>query len=158
MKKLTVIAMLVATFVLAMALVGCSSSSDETDATSSNDASPAADFEIDYGTSDLYTQEDMDAAIDTIMAEFSTWKGATMQRVFYTDDATCESELPYLNGLAKDGISNFDQAIVFKSDFHSPSGEDAEGTAWSPDTDYTDYEWYLARVDGGDWKLITFGY
>ena len=30
--------------------------------------------EIDYGNSELYTQEDMDAAIQVIEAEFATWK------------------------------------------------------------------------------------
>ena len=29
--------------------------------------------EIDYGNSELYTQEDMDAAIQVIEAEFATW-------------------------------------------------------------------------------------
>ena len=32
--------------------------------------------EIDYGNSELYTQEDMDAAIQVIEAEFATWPTA----------------------------------------------------------------------------------
>lgn len=44
------------------------------------------------------------------------------------------------------------------SQIHSPSGADTEGTAWEPDTDYEDYSWHLARTDGGEWKLLTWGY
>lgn len=132
----------------AFALVGCSGSSD----------SQESAYEVDYGTSSLYTQEDMDAAIGAIMTEFNSWEGCTMKRIYFTDDAACEEALTYLNDLAKDGVSDYDAAIVFKSVFHSPSEELAEGTAWEPDTDYTDYEWYLARKGGGDWQLLTMGY
>ena len=34
----------------------------------------APKVEIDYGNSELYTQEDMDAAIQVIEAEFATWE------------------------------------------------------------------------------------
>ena len=48
---------------------------------------------------------------------------------------------------------------MFKTDFHSPSGEKAEGTAWEPDSDYQDWEWHLARTDAdGAWVLLTWGY
>ena len=47
---------------------------------------------------------------------------------------------------------------MLKSDFHSPSEEDAAGTAWQPDTDYNDYEWHLGRTGDGDWQLVTWGY
>ena len=41
------------------------------------------------------------------------------------------------------------------SDFHSPV---EAGGAWEPDTEYTDWQWWLARSDGGKWKLLTWGY
>ncbi|MDO4405166.1 MAG: hypothetical protein Q4C09_09030 [Atopobiaceae bacterium] len=118
----------------------------------------AADYQIDYGTSQLYTQADMDGAIDTIMAEFGNWKGCTMKRIAFTDDTTCTDNLAYANSLRKDGQPEFTQAIVFTSDFHSPSKEEAEGTAWEPDTDYVGYNWTLGRTDGGAWELLTWGY
>ena len=35
---------------------------------------------------------------------------------------------------------------------------DLEGTAWEPDTDYKDYQWWLARADGGERELVSWGY
>ena len=127
-------------------LASCGSSSENTSHT------------VDYGTSELYTQADMDSAIDVIMAEFDTWKGAQMKSIAFTDDKTCEDNVAYCNELRADGDPEFDQAIVFTSSFHSPGGEDAEGTAWEPDTDYDGWTWTLGRTNGGEWKLLTWGY
>jgi len=32
------------------------------------------------------------------------------------------------------------------------------GGAWEPDYEYSDWQWWLARTDGGEWQLITWGY
>lgn len=129
-----------------------------TDTQATADATTAAaDYEVDYGKSELYTQEDMDAAIQTIMGEFGTWKGATMQRIVYAGDTDSADAVSYCNELAN-GSAKFTDAIVFKSDFHSPSKEEAEGTAWEPDTDYKDYTWFLARTPGEAWQLMSWGY
>ena len=45
---------------------------------SSVPAASVDDAEIDYGKSELYSKEDMDAAIEIIKAEFSTWKGRNL--------------------------------------------------------------------------------
>jgi D-alanyl-D-alanine carboxypeptidase len=121
-----------------------------------------AGCQVDYGTSQLYKEPDMDAALDVILAEFSTWKGCVMQRFAYAGDEACsDEELAYVNELReaqKADLPAFDQAIVFVTDFHSPSEADAEGTAWEPDTDYKDWTWHLGRTgDDGAWELLTWG-
>ena len=56
--------------------------------------------EIDYGNSELYTQEDMDAAIQVIEAEFATWEGCELHSLAYGGDAACSDEnIEWLNGL-----------------------------------------------------------
>lgn len=117
-----------------------------------------SDFEVECGTSDIYTQEDMDSAIEAIMAEFSSWKGCTMKRIVYAGDQTATENLEYCNELRAEGAPEFDQAIVFLSDFHSPSEEDSKDTAWNPDSDYDGWQWYLGRTAGGAWQLLTWGY
>lgn len=141
-----------------LALVGCSSQDSTAPSGEETDNSGNASYTIDYGTSELYTQADMDAAIQVIMAEFDTWTGAEMKSIAFTDDKTCEDNVAYCNDLRDKDDPEFDQAIVFTSSFHSPSGEDAKDTAWEPDTDYNDWTWTLGRTDGGDWKLLTWGY
>ncbi|MDO4797065.1 MAG: M15 family metallopeptidase [Coriobacteriales bacterium] len=127
-------------------------------ANAKDEAAKKADYEVDYGTSEVYTHDDIDAAVKAVMAEFGTWKGCTMKKVAYTNDQTCKDNLEYANSLRKEGTPEFTQAMVLTSDFHSPSAEEAQGTAWEPDTDYKDYTWTLGRTDGGEWQLLTWGY
>ncbi|MCR5812361.1 MAG: hypothetical protein K6G34_13450 [Lachnospiraceae bacterium] len=108
---------------------------------------------MDYKTSDLYTEDDMNKAIEVILREFNTWEGCVMKELSYTDDQKCEDNLSYINSLAVD--TKYDECIVFTSTFHSPV---EGGDAWEPDYDYGNWEWYLGRTDGGDWDLLTWGY
>ena len=87
------------------------------------EGAPTADYEVDYGESEVYSQEDMDAAIAVIMAEFGGWEGCTMRSISFTDDVLCEEDLDYVNELREEGAPEFTQAIVFSSNFHSPSEE-----------------------------------
>ena len=114
---------------------------------------------IDYGTSELYTQEDMDAAIALIEKEFKGWKGCELHSISYAGDECQNTDnVEWMNRL-KEGQNisgpEFTQVIEFVSDFHSPQ---KNAGAWNPDQEYTGWGWWLARADGGEWKLLTFGY
>lgn len=116
------------------------------------------DVEIDYGTSELYTAEEMDEAIALILAEFDTWEGCEMHSIRYFSDECSSGEfVAWMNELAeaREPGTTFTQCIAFRSDFHSPV--EAYG-AWEPDQEYTNWEWWLAREDGGSWQLMTWGY
>ncbi|MCR4962270.1 MAG: S-layer homology domain-containing protein [Firmicutes bacterium] len=117
-----------------------------------------AEAAVDYGTSELYTQEEMDAAIERIHGEFDKWTGCQLHSVRYAGDECNSAEnIKWLNSL-KEG-KNYTQCIEFLTDFHSPKDEsDLEGTAWEPDHEYKDYQWWLARAEGGDWELVSWGY
>ena len=112
-----------------------------------------SDVTIDYKTSELYTKEDMDSAIEEIEKEFGTWEGCVLYSISYTDDTKCTDNLSYINTLAVD--KKYDECIVFTSNFHSPV---EGGGAWEPDDDYENWEWYLGRTEGGNWDLLTWGY
>ena len=117
-----------------------------------------SEAEIDYGSSSVYTKEDMDAAIELIKKEFSSWKGCELHSIVYAGDDQCDqSTLDWMNELesANDAEQTFTQCIVFKSDFHSPKNG---GDAWNGDYEYTNWGWWLARSDNGQWKLMTYGY
>ena len=117
-------------------------------------AVPATEVVIDYGTSQLYTNEDMDEAIALIREEFDTWDGCELHSIRYvSDDSLTEDDLDWLNNLEED--KNYTQCIEFVSDFHSP--EEQYG-AWEPDMEYQDWQWWLARSEDGNWELITWGY
>ena len=125
--------------VLALCLAGCGAEADVT---------------IDYGKSTLYTREDMDKAIALIRAEFDTWEGCELHAVRYaSDECATEENLVWMNDL-KPG-AGYTQCIEFLSDFHSPK---EGGGAWNADSEYTNWQWWLARTEGGAWELLTWGY
>ncbi len=119
---------------------------------------PKTAAKIDYGTSEIYTEEDMEPAILMIKKEIAGWSGCAVHSVRYAGDAcVTEENLAWLNSLEED--KEYTQCIEFLSDFHSPTDEeDLEETAWELDAEYEDYQFWLAREDGGDWELVTWGY
>ena len=113
-----------------------------------------SDVTIDYGTSEIYSEEEMKSAISLILDEFSTWEGCELHSIRYGTDA-CDSEenVRWMNEL-KEGQS-YTHCIEFYSDFHSPV---RDAGAWEQDEEYTDWEWWLARSDDGEWELLSWGY
>lgn len=65
-----------------------------------------------------------------------------------------EENIEWMNDLG-DETAEFTQCIGFVSDFHSPK---AGGGAWNADSEYTNWQWWLARTDNGEWNLMTCGY
>lgn len=108
---------------------------------------------IDYGTSELFSQADMDDAVKVILKEFNTFEGCKLYSLSYTSDERCEEELEYHNKHASEGIT-YEACIVFDSCFRSPI---INAGAWEPNTIYT-WSWYLARTDNGSWELLSCGY
>lgn len=118
-----------------------------------------SDVTIDYGSSSIYSKEDMDAAIKAIKTVFKDYDGCELHSISYSSDDQCNTpdHIAWMNELeaANDNKETFDQCIMFTSDFHSPKNG---GDAWNPDEEYTGWQWWLARSNGGKWKLMTWGY
>lgn len=123
----------------------------------SSEGNPSG-VKMDYGTSSIYSKADMDAAIKIIMKEFEAFEGCELHSLSYTSDEECNTaeNIAWMNQCkAKDDPEAFTQCIAFDSSFHSPK---TDFGAWNPDEEYTDWSWWLARSDGGEWKLMTYGY
>lgn len=114
----------------------------------------APEVEIDYGTSGLYTEEELKEAVTQIKCSFASWEGCELHSLRYAgDEANNEENLAWLNSLDED--AHYVQAAEFLGDFHSPT--EAAG-AWNPDEEYRDYQWWLGRTDDGSWEIVSFGY
>jgi len=76
---------------------------------------------------------------------------------YSTDEECNESNIAWMNemGKATDAEETFTQCIMFKSNFHSPLNG---GNGFNQDEEYTDWQWWLARSECGQWKLMTYGY
>ena len=142
MKK--IIAMMIC-FAVTLSLAGCGTSA-------------IANVNIDYGTSSIYTEEDMNAAIEKIKETFGTFEGCELHSLSYSSDEVCNKEenISWMNDLeeANDAKEVFTQCIMFESSFRSPK---KGGGAWNANEEYT-WSWWLARSERGEWKLMTWGY
>ncbi len=127
---------------------------------------------IDYGMSEHFTREDMDAALAVILADFSArheadqdwglsgWVGYVLYEVHYTSDEESRKEFerygikynyrdsqgrPYVDG------------IVFESSFHTPMTDDG-WTGFESGCSYSYYNWILLKTEDGVWEIVTTGY
>ena len=115
-----------------------------------NDTDPT----IDSGESTLYTEGELAEAAVQIKCKFASFEGCELHALRYAgDDCNSGENLAWLNGL--DEGKHYIQVAEFLSDFHSPA---EDGGAWEADTEYTDWQWWLAREEGGGWELLTWGY
>lgn len=120
----------------------------------------AAAVEINYASSEIYMQAEMNAAIKIFKKQFGKWKGCKLKNIRYAGDECNNAEnLKWLNEIAtaQGYAPNFTQCIEFFSDFYV-SKKAEKYTVFNPDSEYKNYQWWLARTSGGDWKLLTFGY
>lgn len=111
---------------------------------------------IDYGDSQLYTKEELEEAAIQIKCQFAFFDGCELHSLRYAGDAfNTEENIAWMNSL--DEGRDYIQAAKFLSNFHSPV-DPGEASAWEPNQEYTDYEWWLARTADGGWQLLTWGY
>ena len=116
-----------------------------------------SNVKIDYGTSSVYSQKEMDAAIDVIKKQFRSFADCELLSLSYMSDEECNGadNVKWMNELrTEDQKEAFTQCIAFHSSFRSPKDG---GGAWEADQEYT-WSWWLARSEGGQWKLMTWGY
>ena len=119
---------------------------------------------IDYGSSEKFSQEEIQAAVDIVLKEFKTFKGCELKKLWYDEEASnrcIESDLSSDNGgnVIKDNGVQEENAIYLFSDFYvTPSAENAENSAWNTDFTYTNWRWILARDNKNEvWKVIADG-
>ncbi len=97
-------------------------------------------------TSEKYTSDDIDSAIETITKEFDkNWKGCTLTKIYYAGD---EKSSDYQDWADR---NNADEVIVLMSSFDVDSfGGDG---SLNPNSTYDDGCWILVRNSGGFYLL-----
>ena len=107
-----------------------------------------------YGESAVYTDAELADAAAAVEAAFASFEGCELHSLRYAGDESCtEENLKWMNELNPDG--HFTEVAEFLTDFHSPVEQVG---AWEADTEYTDYQWWLARSADGGWEVLTWGY
>ncbi len=134
MKRFVVLCIILS---LTLSLVGCSNNT--------------SNVSIDYGTSELYTNEDIDKAIEMVKKEFSSFDGCELYSLSYAGDEVSTEELERINAKSDNEYTAY---IVLNSRFQSPKQNSG---GWEPDTEYT-WRWYVAKDNRGNWELTGYGY
>ena len=101
--------------------------------------------------SELYSQKDIDAAIETVKKDFEReFKGCTLTEIFYSGD---DFSKDYQEWAVR---NNADEVIVLLSSFDVG----AFGGDGSLETNHTydNWKWILVRADGGQWQHVDHGY
>ena len=114
----------------------------------------SSDVSIDYGTSELYSEEELKEAVIQVKCAFATWEGCVLHSIKYAgDEANSQENIDWVNSLNED--SEYTQVAEYLVNFHSPENGEF---AWDPDTEYEDYQFWLARTEDGGWDLVSTGY
>lgn len=111
---------------------------------------------VDYGTSAVFTPEELAEAAVQVKCKFASFAGCELHSLSYAgDECNTEENLAWMNRL--DESNEFVRVAAFVSDFHSPL-RPAEEDSLEPDTEYTGWQWWLACTAEGAWQLLTWGY
>ena len=150
MKKRIIMLLLAGVLVMSMAGCGAKNKSNRYKETDTG-------VLVDYGKSDIYSEEDMNEAVRVIQEKIESWKGCTMSKARYASDKWAKKDhLQWLNEIQ--GNRDYTQSIRFYADFHTSSEkEDLIGSEWDPDTEYKDYEFDLGREKDGTWEIVSWG-
>lgn len=138
MKKLITVTVLI---VLSLLLCAC--------------GGDVSDVTVNYGESELYSQKDMEMAVEVIKQEFSSWDGCKLYTIEFTNDEICISEGNYYKVNPLKYAEPYDECIVFVSSFRSAKNG---GDGFEADCEYADWNWILVREYGGKWSMLTWGY
>lgn len=112
------------------------------------------ELKLDFGSSELFSPEELEAAAGYITSEIGSWEGCELHSLRYAGDmSNTEENIQWLNSLSN-GMG-YTKVAEFLCNFHSPV---EGGGAWEPDTEYEDYQFWLGRTQEGGWDIVTYGY
>lgn len=103
-----------------------------------------------YVVSEVYTQEDIQSAIDIVKKDFELqFNGCTLTEIYYAGDEISEDFIDWANR------NNEEEVIVLLSSFDVDS---SGGDCFNSNSTYDGWNWILVRSDGGQWKHVDHGY
>ena len=114
----------------------------------------SAEVTIDYGKSEEFSMDDLEAAVTQIKCKFATFAGCELHSISYSGDKyNTKENVKRFNEMA--GKDEYSKILKFTMSFHSP--EEGDG-ALDLDKEYTDYEWWLGLNAKGGWDVVSYGY
>ncbi|MBR3016123.1 MAG: hypothetical protein IKH57_03410 [Clostridia bacterium] len=127
---------------------------------------------IDYGASEHFTQDEMDAAIAVILNDFSAihrsdqenhlnaWAGFVLHEIHYVSDERSRDRFETYGihyGYRDSQGRPYVDGIYFQSSFHTMMTEDGR-SGFENGRNYDGYGWTLLLTEDGEWEIVTSGY
>ena len=104
---------------------------------------------ITPGKSEVYTQSDIEDAMDIVIRHFRReFEGCTLVHLYYEEDTIRNKSWALQYGAS--------EGIVILSSFET--GPDAAGMGLNDNASYNRWQWVLTRSSGGNWVLQSWGY
>ena len=97
--------------------------------------------------SSLYSQDDIDAAIDVVKSDFTDWCGCELTLIYYAGDERCKLESK------ERGADTLVLLSTFKTGPRQP-----DDSSFNTNDTYENWSWILERSEDGTWKHVTHGY
>ena len=107
---------------------------------------------VNYGTSRIYTHDDMEKALEAVSNDFAHMEGCKLFALNYAGDERSLQELEYVNEKLNDS-DPYTECIVFDSVFHPPIFSSG---IWDHHMYY--WSWILVRTNDSEWKVVSKGY
>ncbi len=134
------------------AFTACGSSKGE-QGTQGDAPADSGNVDIDYGSSQLFTRDELEDAVGLIRDEFDNWDGCEMRSLTYAgDDNNTEDNKKWLGSMED---TEYDAVCEFTCDFITLPDAPIQ---WEPDEEYKDYQFWLGQKADGGWDLVTWGY
>ena len=96
----------------------------------------------------IYTEEDINSAIQVILKEFKdNWKGCKLTMICYAGD----------NRNRDEGASEASKDIIVLTSSFDVDSSGGDGSLEANST-YDNWNWILRRDNGGNWRHIDHGY
>ena len=111
----------------------------------------SSDVTVDYGSSEMFTEEELKDAAVQVKCKFALFEGCELHSLRYAgDESNNEENLARMKEY--DDSADYVEVIEFLTDFHTPE----EGSqVFDADTEMTDYKWWLAREKDSGWQVIS---
>ena len=115
--------------------------------------------EIDYGESELFSQEELKKAVEVVLDDYQQGSYCDVLKVEYMGDDRAEHEFNYW--IVEDMERNLydyriDGCAVFATTFKT--WERLPEPSREPDTVYSNWNYVVAKKADGEWFLISQGY
>ena len=104
------------------------------------------EVKLDIADSEIYSVEEREAAINSVIQKFEDFNGCKLYSLTYAGDQKSNMETEYLNDGRK--------CIDIDSSFRSPI---FGGGGWDSNEIYT-WHWVCAQNTDGSWEVVNYGY